>query len=44
LFLTFPVAYPLMTGLGFSSIWLGVIMVILVEIANLPPPSDSTYS
>ena len=38
LFLTLPIVYPLMTGLGFSSIWLGVIMVILVEIANVTPP------
>lgn len=38
LFLTLPIVYPLMTGLGFSSIWLGVIMVLLVEIANITPP------
>jgi tripartite ATP-independent transporter DctM subunit len=38
LFLTLPIVYPLMTGLGFSSVWLGVIMVILVEVANITPP------
>jgi C4-dicarboxylate transporter, DctM subunit len=38
LFLTLPIVYPLMTGLGFSSVWLGVIMVILVELANITPP------
>ena len=38
LFLTLPIDNPLMTGLGFSSVWLGVIMVVLVEIANVTPP------
>ena len=38
LFLTLPIIYPLLTGLGFSSVWLGVVLVVLVELANLTPP------
>jgi C4-dicarboxylate transporter DctM subunit len=38
LFLTLPIVHPLMKGLGFSTVWLGVIMVILVELANITPP------
>jgi len=38
LFLTLPIVHPLMTSLGFSSVWLGVIMVILVELGAITPP------
>ncbi|MGE0799741.1 MAG: TRAP transporter large permease [Lautropia sp.] len=38
LFLTLPIIHPLMTSLGFSSVWLGVVLVVLVELANLTPP------
>ena len=38
LFLTLPIIYPLLTGLGFSSVWLGVVLVVLVELANMTPP------
>ncbi len=38
LFLTLPIVHPLMVSLGFSPIWLGVVLVVLVELANLTPP------
>lgn len=36
--MTLPVVYPLMTGLGFDSVWLGVVMVIYIEMALITPP------
>lgn len=38
MFLTLPLVHPVITSLGFSSIWLGVMMVIMVELANITPP------
>jgi len=38
LFLTLPIVHPLMVSLGFSSVWLGVVLVVLVELSNLTPP------
>lgn len=36
--LTLPVVYPLVTALGYDGIWFGVILVILIEAAQLTPP------
>ncbi len=36
--LTIPLAYPVMTGMGFDPIWLGVIITILIEVGMLTPP------
>lgn len=36
--LTLPVVYPVMMALGFDSIWFGVVLVILVEMAVITPP------
>jgi len=36
--LTLPVLYPIMMGLGFDSVWFGVALVILIEIAQITPP------
>jgi len=36
--MTLPIVYPVMTGVGFDPIWLGVIIVILIEIGQLTPP------
>lgn len=36
--MTLPVVFPLMTGLGYDPIWLGVIVTILIEIGMLTPP------
>ena len=36
--MTLPVVFPLLTGLGFDPIWLGVIITIMVEIGLITPP------
>lgn len=36
--LTIPVLYPVMTALGVDGVWLGIYVVILVEIGLLTPP------
>ncbi|MDB5849568.1 MAG: dicarboxylate transporter, DctM subunit [Rhodoferax sp.] len=38
LLITLPVAFPLVTSLGFDPIWFGVIVVKLVEIGLITPP------
>lgn len=38
LLLSLPLVHPLMMSLGFDSIWLGVVLVILMEIALITPP------
>ena len=36
--MTLPIVFPLLTGLGFDPIWLGVIVTILIEIGQVTPP------
>jgi tripartite ATP-independent transporter DctM subunit len=36
--LTIPTVVPLMTSLGFDPVWLGIILIILVEMALITPP------
>ncbi len=36
--LTIPVIHPIIVQLGFDSVWFGVILIILVEIALITPP------
>jgi C4-dicarboxylate transporter, DctM subunit len=36
--LTVPVLYPVMLDLGFSSIWFGIIIVLVVEMGAITPP------
>ena len=36
--LTLPVTYPLMMGLGFNSLWFGVVVTLLCEIGQVTPP------
>jgi C4-dicarboxylate transporter, DctM subunit len=36
--LTLPVTYPLMMGLGFNSLWFGVLVTLLCEIGQVTPP------
>ena len=36
--MTLPVVFPLMTGLGYDPVWLGVIVTILIEVGMLTPP------
>ena len=36
--LTIPIVYPTLVGLGYSGIWLGVLIMKLIEIGMLTPP------
>lgn len=38
LLITLPIMYPLMTSVGFESVWFGVVMAIYVEMAAVTPP------
>ena len=38
LILTLPIIYPVVTALGFNSIWFGVLVVKLIEIGLVTPP------
>ena len=38
LLLTLPLVFPLITGLGYSPIWWGVVMVMVIEIGMIAPP------
>jgi C4-dicarboxylate transporter DctM subunit len=35
---TIPLVAPIMTGLGFDPIWLGIVIIVLVETALITPP------
>jgi C4-dicarboxylate transporter DctM subunit len=37
--LTIPIFFPVVTSLGFSGIWFGIIIALLGEIANITPPT-----
>lgn len=36
--LTLPIVYPLVTTLGFDSVWFGIVMVMLIELGMITPP------
>ncbi|MCD8331887.1 MAG: TRAP transporter large permease, partial [Oscillospiraceae bacterium] len=36
--LTIPIFYPVITSLGFNSIWFGVIIVLVTALGNITPP------
>ncbi len=36
--MTLPIVVPLMVGLGFDAVWLGVIITIMIEIGQVTPP------
>ena len=36
--MTLPILMPLMIGLGYDPIWLGVIITIMIEIGQVTPP------
>lgn len=38
LVITMPVIYPIMMKLGFDSLWFGIQLVVLIEIAQITPP------
>ena len=35
---TIPIVAPLMVGLGYDPIWLGIVIIVLVETALITPP------
>ncbi len=36
--MTLPITVPLLTGLGYDAVWLGVIITIMIEIGQVTPP------
>ena len=36
--MTLPLAFPLLTGVGFDPVWLGVVVTLMIEIGMLTPP------
>lgn len=36
--MTLPLVFPLLTGVGFDPVWLGVIVTLMIEIGMLTPP------
>ncbi|WP_445780493.1 TRAP transporter large permease subunit [Shewanella sp.] len=36
--MTLPVVFPLLTGLGYDPVWLGVVITIMIEVGMLTPP------
>ncbi|MDE0211502.1 MAG: TRAP transporter large permease subunit, partial [Boseongicola sp.] len=36
--MTLPIVVPLMVGLGYDAVWLGVIITVLIEIGQVTPP------
>ena len=36
--MTLPIVVPLMVGLGYDAIWLGVVITIMIEIGQVTPP------
>ena len=36
--MTLPVAYPIVTALGFDPIWFGVALVLMIEVGMITPP------
>ena len=36
--MTLPIVFPLLTGLGFDPVWVGVMVTVMIEIGMLTPP------
>ncbi len=36
--MTLPLVFPLMTGVGFDAVWLGVVVTLMIEVGMLTPP------
>ena len=36
--MTLPIVFPLLVGLGFDPIWIGVIITVMIEIGQVTPP------
>jgi tripartite ATP-independent transporter DctM subunit len=42
--LTVPIFFPIVTGLGFSPIWFGILVIVVTEISLISPPIGLNYS
>jgi len=38
LLMTLPIVFPVMTGVGFDPVWLGVVITIMIEVGMITPP------
>lgn len=38
MFLTIPIIYPLVVGMGFDPVWFGIVITILIEMGLITPP------
>jgi len=36
--MTLPVVYPLIKAMGYDGIWFGIVLVVLIEVAQITPP------
>lgn len=36
--MTLPIVFPLLTGLGYEAVWLGVMVTLMIEVGMLTPP------
>ncbi|MCC7425736.1 MAG: TRAP transporter large permease subunit [Alphaproteobacteria bacterium] len=36
--MTLPIVFPLLTGVGFDPVWLGVVVTLMIEVGMLTPP------
>lgn len=36
--MTLPIVFPLLTGLGFEAVWVGVMVTLMIEVGMLTPP------
>lgn len=36
--MTLPLVFPLLTGVGFDAVWLGVVVTLMIEVGMLTPP------
>ena len=36
--MTLPVAYPIVTALGFDPVWFGIALVMMIEVGMITPP------
>lgn len=39
--LTIPIVHPVITSMGYDSIWFGILLILLIEMALITPPVGS---
>jgi tripartite ATP-independent transporter DctM subunit len=42
--ITVPIFFPIVTGLGFSPVWFGVLVIVVTEVSLISPPVGLNYS